>query len=140
MGAVTLKAGNQNTQCHNAPPLETEETTSVNALGKLASAANLTSIIILVIIIINGKFPSQHNLTRSTICLFAALRPPRGKRSGQGCGSNEEGHWGRDGTQRSCMVTPCTPLMGTAGVQRAAGDPQTSNSRCWGQLPHPHHL
>ena len=43
-------------QCHNTPPLETEETTGVNALGKLATAANLTSIIILVIIIINGKF------------------------------------------------------------------------------------
>lgn len=45
-------------QCHNAQPLETEETTSVNALGKLASAANMTSIIILaaVVIIISGKF------------------------------------------------------------------------------------
>ena len=45
-------------QCHDAPPLETEEPTSVNALGKLASAANMTSIIILAVVILSssGKF------------------------------------------------------------------------------------
>ena len=43
-------------QCHNAPPLESEESTGLNALGKLASAANMTSIIIVVVVVINGKF------------------------------------------------------------------------------------
>lgn len=89
----------------------------MNALGKLASAANLTSIIILVIIIINGKFLPfpNYNLTRFHHLPVCCTETSKGKKEWPGgVEVTRKGTGGRDGTQRRYGNSLQPPLMGTA--------------------------